>query len=68
MTVKQRETQPLNRIFQTEETSSDSVAELFEAAAKWVRAAPGISVIDISLHQHQMDPDKLSLELDIYFE
>ena len=67
MTVETRETQPGNRIFRTEEKSSDSAAELLEAAANWIRSNPRISIIDISLHQ-QGEPDSLALELNLYFE
>jgi hypothetical protein len=67
MTVETRSTTPKNRIFRTED-KADAVAVLFEAAAKWVRSNPEISVIDLSLHMQETEADKNDLELNIYFE
>jgi hypothetical protein len=70
MGVETRQISPDCQIFRVEEISSISVAELFEAAAKWIRKDPEIliSVIDISLHSRETGPDTDDLELDVYFE
>ena len=68
MIVETRPTTPSNQLFLVEEEGSDSVAELLEAAARWVRDHSGISVIDISLHLIEPSPDADKLEMNIYYE
>jgi hypothetical protein len=67
MGVETRSTTPTNQIFRTEDNAG-ALAELFEAAARWIRDHQDISVIDLSLHMQETGPDKNDLELNVYFE
>jgi hypothetical protein len=68
MTVETRPTTPHNQLFLIEEEGSNSVAELLESAARWVRNHDGISVVDLSLHLVGVSPEDNELELNIYYE